>query len=70
MMMQNFYEKKGLNIRRYILLRMDNEFKKFMDFMNVKLIPEQEHAIYDVSKNIIIVDKNDEIKTQTKRRKK
>jgi hypothetical protein len=49
---------------------MDNEFKKFMDFMNVKLIPEQEHAIYDVLKNVIIVDKNDEIKTQTKRRKK
>jgi hypothetical protein len=49
---------------------MDNEFKKFMDFMNVKLIPEQEHVIYDVLKNVIIVDKNDEIKTQTKRRKK
>ena len=49
---------------------MDNEFKKFMDFMNVKLIPEQEHAIYDVLKNVIIVDKNDEIKTKTKRRKK
>jgi hypothetical protein len=48
---------------------MDNEFKNFMDFMNVKLIPEQEHAIYDVLKNVIIVDKNDEIKTQTKRRK-
>ena len=49
---------------------MDNEFKKFMDFMNVKLIPEQEQAIYDVLKNVIISNDNVEIKTKTKRRKK
>ena len=38
--------------------------------MNVKLIPEQEHAIYDVFKNVIISNENDELETKTKRRKK